>query len=70
MYGLSSSLKLIIALSTTGLFSYGLDGFLDDASDTPVDQMIYEQYPLRDCSFQQLGFTHLTVDGSVGQVTV
>lgn len=46
--------ELTTALTTSGIFTYGMQGFLDVSVDTPIDEMIYQDYPLHDCSIQQL----------------
>ena len=62
--------KLTVALTTSGVFLYAFSAFFDTASDTPIDQMIYEEYPVHDCSIQQLQLTQLKADYTIGQAQV
>jgi hypothetical protein len=62
--------KLTVALTTSGVFLYILSAFFDTASDTPIDEMIYKEYPVHDCSIQNLQFTQLKADYTIGQAQV
>lgn len=61
--------QLTTALTTSGIFTYGMQGFLDMSADSPIDEMIYRDYPLRDCSIQQLRLDQMD-SGSLSQTQV
>ena len=60
--------ELTPALTTNGMFTYAMRGFLDATSDSPIDELTYKDYPLRNCSIQQ--FQYRQINSPVAQVTV
>jgi hypothetical protein len=49
-----SLIYICVALATSGIYLYKLNAFLD-VSPNSVDQMVYRNYPLKDCAVTSLG---------------
>ena len=47
------------AIGTSGAFGYGLMGYFDDGGDEPVDGLMYQNYPLKNCSILSMDFTQI-----------
>jgi len=47
----------LLALATAGIYLYKLISFLD-SSPNSVDQLVYRNYPLKNCSVAQLGIAN------------
>jgi len=63
-----SKLKLIsIVLTTTTTFTYELVAF-QDASHTAVDEMVYRNYPLRNCSVAAIEISQLQIPTATPEV--
>src|SRR5579859_4570935 len=61
---------LMIVLTASGLLQYTLLGYLDPSPGSPVDQMIYRDYPLQNCSIHKLMFGQSNIDNGLGQAEV
>jgi len=60
----------MIVLTVSGLLQYTLLGYLDPSRGSPVDQMMYQDYPLQNCSIHQLMFGQSNIDNGLGQAEV
>ena len=45
-----SRTRLIVGVTSSGVYNYLLEGFWDNASEGPIDGLLYRDYTLRNCS--------------------
>lgn len=60
----------MIVLTASGLLQYTLLGYLDASPDSPVDQMMYRNYALQNCTIHKLVFGQSNNDKGLGQSEV
>lgn len=60
----------MIVLTASGVVQYTLLGYLDPSPGSPVDQMMYQDYPLQNCAIHKLMFGQSNIDNGLGQAEV